>query len=204
MRGKLWIAAFSIPLLAAVNGAFADVSATGTIQLTSTGGTQASPVYNYSIAVTNNGSSSIDAFWYGWVDSPAYDFLVSSPTVTGTPTGWIAPIEGSGPPYDGYSIEWYNINGSALAPGGTDHFSFSTPDSPSVLSGLENTYYNLYVSSAIPIQTSFVYSGTVQNSADFSFVLPNPTVAAAPEPASLAVLGLGAVALISRRRRARA
>ena len=68
---------------------------------------------------------------------------------------------------------------------------------------MEQTYYNLYYS-AIPTQTSFIYAGFPQSDSGSSFVLPQPSLAVAPtpEPASLGILAVGAVALLTRKRRA--
>lgn len=200
MRGKImWaLIAAGIPLLAANAGALrADESASATISVDSLTG----PTYNYTITLTNTGDTNIGTFWYAWVDSPEYDFLQSMPTVTGSPNGWIAPVIGTGGGYDGYSIEWYNISGSPIAPGGSATFMFSSPDSPSVLSGDEGTYYNYYAS-PLPMQTSFIYQGFPQTDAGASFVLPTPTLAApVPEPASLMFLAAGSLALLKRKPR---
>jgi hypothetical protein len=191
---KLSILAPTIALALCASSAMAAETATATIQLTSTTGPVNSPTYHYTISLHNTGSTPIGTFWYAWLASPVYDLLTSQPTVTSSPSGWIAPTPSFGPPYDGYSIEWYNSGGNAIAPGATQAFGFSSPDSPAVLSGGSPFYPSA-------TQTSFIYQGLPQSDPGFSFTLPAPTTAPVPEPASLGVLALGAVALLARTRR---
>ena len=71
-------------------------------------------------------------------------------------------ITHSGIPGDGYAIEFFNVSGSPIAPGGSDAFTFTRPDSPLTLNG----------GAFIPpnrITTSFVYIGLPQSDPGFSF-----------------------------------
>ena len=154
--------------------AFADLGATGKISLLSISG----PTYNYQVDVTNTGDTTIGTFWYGWV--PGVDYLPSLPTVTSTPAGWFGNVEAT----SGYSIEWYRNSGNYIQPGQTFTFKFSSHDSPAVL----GSGYT---------QTSYVYIGSPLGDQGYSFTLPAVVV---PEPASLAVLGMGGVLLMRRRR----
>jgi PEP-CTERM motif len=191
---KLALLAPALALCLCTSSAMADESALATIQLTSTTGPVSSPTYHYTITLHNTGTTPIGTFWYAWFDSPDYDLLPSQPTVVTMPSGWIAPTPSLGPPYDGYSIEWYNISGNAIAPGATQTFSFTTPDSPSVL-GSGSSFYPLAT------QTSFLYQGFPETDAGYYFALPAPTTAPIPEPASLGLLAIGAAALMRRTRR---
>jgi len=168
--------------------AFGGLLATATVSTSST-----SAPYHYTISLHNSGTSNIGTFWFAWTDTPAdYDFLPSSPTVTGMPTGWIAPISHSGFPGDGYSIEFYNLTGSAIAPGANATFSFASPDPPATIGGPAFFPGN-------QVTTSFIYGGFPLSDAGFKF---NASVV--PEPASvvLAVVG-GCLGFLSWRRACR-
>jgi len=145
-------------LLNPSGSAFAALQASGTITTPST----TSP-YDYTITLHNTGTTDIGSFWFAWTDTPLdYDFLPSSPTVTGMPNGWIAPITHGPSLRDGYAIEYYNIGGSAIAPGGSATFSFSSPDSPMKLNA--NSFFP-----ADKVTTSFVYIGFPQTDPGFVF-----------------------------------
>ena len=155
---------------------FAALAATATLSTSST-----SAPYSYTIDLHNTGTTNIGTFWFAWTDIPVdYDFLPSAPTVTGMPSGWIAPITHNGIPGDGYGIEFYNYLGSAIAPGASFAFKFTSPDSPATLAG------NAFIPPN-KITTSFVYTGFPQGDAGLLF-----NVAVVPEPAGLALAGIGA------------
>jgi hypothetical protein len=172
---------------------FAGLMASATISTSS----MAAP-YNYTITLHNTGTTNIGSFWFAWTDVPInYDFLPSSPTVTTMPPGWIAPISHNfGFPGDGYGIEYYNYLGSAIAPGASATFGFTSPDPPATIAG------NAFIPPNL-VSTSFVYVGFPQGDPGFEF-----NVKAAPEPSSaaLAGVGLGAILLtwLLHRRRTRA
>jgi hypothetical protein len=179
---------FHIPLLAVsllASVASANPGATGTIVLNSTIGS----TYNYTITLHNTGDTPIGTFWYGWI--PGYDFLKSQPTVTSSPLGWVAPIEG----FNSYSIEWYNNSGNSnnnIPIGQSAQFSFSTADSLAVLGG-KDAFFNVY-----PMQSAYVYAGTPEVGP--AGVLTVTAAAPVPEPASLFVLSLATPALLRRKR----
>jgi hypothetical protein len=145
-------------LLAMPSSALADLRASAMI---STGSTTAP--YDYSITLNNIGTTDVGTFLFAWTDAPAnYDFLPSSPTVTGMPSGWIAPVTHNGIPGDGYAIEYYNISGSPIAPGGSSTFAFTSPDSPMTING------DAFISPD-KVATSFVYIGFPQADPGFNF-----------------------------------
>jgi hypothetical protein len=170
--------------------AFAGLLASASISTSST-----SAPYNYTIKLNDTGTTNIGTFWFAWTDVPAnYDFLPSSPTVTTMPSGWIAPITHSGFPGDGYAIEFYNLSGSAITPGHSATFKFTSPDSPATLAA--NAF--------IPfdkVTTSIVYIGFPQTDPGFGF-----NVAPVPEPSTIVLGAVGACVglLIWRRRRRKA
>jgi hypothetical protein len=148
--------------------------------------------YNYTIQLNNDGSAteSIGTFWFAWVpDYYGYDLLTSSPTVTQLPYGWYPYVSNDNYYYpDGYSIEFYNYYGLALAPGGSYTFGFNSPDSPATLA--QNSPYD-----TIPTLTSYVYSGGPFEDPGAQFVV------AVPEPSTIGLIGTGAVGLLFAARR---
>src|SRR5262249_22707245 len=135
----------------------------------------------------NTGDTNIGTFWFAWTDTPAnYDFLPTTPSNMSAPAGWVFPITHNGFPGDGYAIEWYNVSGAPIAPGGSAVFGFTSNDSPTTLAG--NSFLPNF-----KILTSFVYIGFPQTDAGYRFV------ASIPGPAS--ALPLAWVAIVARRRR---
>jgi hypothetical protein len=164
-------------LIGSPSSALAGLLASATVSTSST-----SAPFDYTVTLHNTGTTDIGTFWFGWTATPIdYDFLPSLPTVTGMPTGWIAPIShNSGIPGDGYGIEYYNLTGSAIAPGGTAHFEFTSPDSPTILK--DNAFFPVD-----QVTTSFLYVGFPFGDAGQQF---NVTVV--PEPTGLLLAGAGA------------
>jgi len=121
-------------IMAALGGArTAGASITATAEVTTS---QTSAPFNYTVTVHNTGDTPIGTFWFAWTLTPReYNFLPTSPTGLSQPAGWIAPITHGVTPGDKYGVEWYNASGSAIAPGGTGVFQFTSPDSPQTLMG---------------------------------------------------------------------
>jgi hypothetical protein len=139
--------------------------------------------YDYTITLKNNGlTGNIETFWFGWL--PGVDLLTSSPTVTKTPMNWTNYVESGY--YGGYSIEFYDTGtSSGLAPGqSSSEFQFTSPDSPSVLQGLDPVY-GYYTETY-----SYVYQG--QAEASSSNIITSIPISVVPEPPTflLAVLGV--------------
>ena len=177
-------------LVCAPSSAAAALMASATVSTTST-----SAPFDYTVTLHNTGDTNIGTFWFGWTATPAdYDFLPSSPTVTGMPAGWIAPISHNPAiPGDGYGIEYYNLTGSAIAPGGTGTFKFDSPDSPAALGGAAFLPFD-------KVTTSFVYIGFPFGDAGQQF---NATVVPEPTGLLLAAIGSGMGLLAWRRSRLR-
>ncbi|HSV13615.1 MAG TPA: Ig-like domain-containing protein, partial [Tepidisphaeraceae bacterium] len=126
-------------------------SASAQLQLVSTTGTQANPVFHYDITVTDTGTTNIGTFWFSWV--PEENFLPTSPAAASSPAGWSATITGFGNSIDGAGIEWVATS-NAITPGHSlSGFDFTTSDSPSALAA------NSPAHPGLPVLTAFVYSG---------------------------------------------
>jgi hypothetical protein len=138
----------------------------------------ASP-YDYTIDLHNTGTTNIGTLWFAWDAGTDYNFLPTSPTNIVAPSGWTAPISHLFPG-DGYGIEYYNLGGSAIAPGAHGLFQFTSTDSPATLAG--NAYLPPF-----KVTSSFVYTGFPLGDAGFKF---NASVAV-PEPAGLTLAGIG-------------
>jgi len=164
--------------------AFGQLSATATISAVADGAN-----FDYTISLTNTGSSNIGTFWFAWTPPgmpTEYDFLPSAPFAISQPTGWLGPASFGFP---GYSIEYnYNNNtGNAITPGNTATFSFTSPDSPTTLQG--TTF-------GFPRTTSFIYAGAPEVGATAQV---NPVFV--PEPSAYALLAVGCAGLLATLRR---
>lgn len=146
-------------------------SATAQLSLVSTTGTQANPVYHYSITVNDTGTTNIGTFWFAWV--PGADFLPTSPSAVSNPAGWTNTLTGTNNSTDGTAIEWV-ASSNAITPGHSlGGFDFTTTDSPAVLAGNAPTH------PADKVLTSFIYSGAPFSDAGVQFdVAPAATTAA--------------------------
>jgi hypothetical protein len=173
-------------LMLGVAPAFGALSANTTISSVPDGAN-----FDYTVKLTNTGSTDIGTFWFGWTppgDPTDYDLLPSSPTPTGAPAGWADPVVHTFP---AYSIEFFNTSGSAISFGQTGTFTFTSSDSPTTLQGTQFGF--------LPIIDSFIYQGFPEVG---SFAQANPTFVAAPEPTSLALAVVAFAACSVRRRRA--
>lgn len=140
-------------------------SASAQLHLVSTTGTNANPVFNYDITLTDTGTTNIGTFWFSWV--PGADLLPSAPLSVSNPAGWANTLMGTNNSFDGTSIQWVAQSpGSALMPGQSlSGFDFSSPDSPAALSGQSPSHPSL------PALTSFVYGGAPFSDSGFEFTV---------------------------------
>lgn len=191
MRNVLQCAGLMLFILAMTNcKARAQLTASATISAQQVG----TDSYLYSLALTNDSSSTVTAgaFWFAWV--PGFDFLLSHPTSISSPDGWTGVDQPDA--YGVASVLW-GTSSDPISPGQTlTGFSFTTPDDPETI--LDGLYTNQNID--LPITTSFVYV----NPPDKGFydeIVPTVVASPVPEPASSITL-LAVAPLILRRRRA--
>jgi len=143
--------------------------------------------YKYSLTLTNNGSTTIGTFWFGWF--PDYDLLNPATTGFTAPPGWT----GTDAPDDfGVASAQWVTSTNLLQPGNSlSGFSFMTSEPPATISGT-SAYFG------VPAEETYVYIGAPEDDPGFAFT---PTTAV-PEPKSLMILlGAPAALLLQRRRR---
>jgi hypothetical protein len=163
--------------------ALAQTSASATIAEVGHSGSN----YEYSIDLTNTGSTGIETYWYSWV--PGQNYLPSTPSNFTEPGGWNAPtVTGGGNSTDGKAIRWESSTG--LAAGDSATFTFWIADAPSVIFG------NSPFHGGPPIGTSFVYSGIFPSGTSHEFVT-QPV----PGPSSALALVGGLIGFARRRRK---
>jgi hypothetical protein len=171
--------------------ASAGLSASGVLSATPDGSN-----WDYTIELTDTGTTSIGTFWFSWI--PGQGYLPTLPSDFTEPTGWAAHLTDGPPPpagSDGYSIQFV-ASSNLLEPGQTATFGFTSSDSPTTLAG------DSAIHSPTPILTSFIYSGAPFSDSGFQFVV-TPAGASVPEPSTLAlgIMGLATVAAAMRLRR---
>jgi hypothetical protein len=180
----------TLSLLLAI-AATAAIAHAGTLSASATiSGTQISPgVYDYSIDLSNTGTTTIGTFWFSWV--PGAGFLSATPSDVWSPTGWTDAITNGGA-----AIQWIsNSSSSLLQPGWSlTGFGFESTETPAELL-LDFTGSG--TGSGDPVLTSTVYTGAPFSSNPDIFA-----VAETPEPNTLLLtlsgLGLAAASLKSR------
>jgi hypothetical protein len=144
-------------------------SATATIS-----GVQNGANYDYTILLHNTGTTSLNSFWYGWIQFE--NDLPSDPSSAANSLGWANNL-------DGNSIQWENSTGTALGAGQTATFTFVDSSTPAAITaGISGE--------------SVAYVGTIdfsQSSPGDSTGIFTPTLVPAPEPSSLALMAAGLV-----------
>ena len=118
--------------------------------------------WQYSITLTDIGTTAIGTFWFAW--SQQQDLMATRPTSTTNPTGWTHLATGGGV-NDGFAIQW--LAGSPadqLQPGGQLTFlSFLSQTSPTVMFGNSQPF------PTTPTLTSVIYTGAPFSDAGDTF-----------------------------------
>ncbi len=118
--------------------------------------------FQYTITLTDTGTTPIGTFWFSWV--PGAGYLPDLPSFT-APAGWTATLTDGTPPANGYAIRWVATStATALQPGGSfGGFVFTSATTPAVLFG------NSTIHAPTPVATSVVYSGAPFSDPGFTF-----------------------------------
>ena len=151
--------------------------------------------WQYDLTLSDTGTTNLGTFWFAWV--PGKDFMATAPSGIVDPSGWSA-ITTHGSAADGYAIQWKAGAGALLAPGRSlGGFMFDSSMSPAEMMG-DSPFFP-----GTPVTTTFVYSGAPFSDAGVQFLV-EPAVSTVPEPSSLALMGLGALAFATRLARRKA
>ncbi len=198
--------------LLALSAGAAQASLTVTAVQTSTGLFTSKPNvctidFNTAASLTSCGSSSYSAGTSAHIVSGSVAFVYAQPANDNTPYLTVDPSLGpvtisipTGADYFGFyagSIDSYNsvmfagptgsvtLSGSAI-----NAFLTSNP-----ANGSENAYFNIF--------TNDLFTSITLSSSGYAFETDNHSfgIASVPEPGSVALLGLGALALVARKRR---
>ncbi len=179
LRGAVGLAAVAVACACAAAPAVAAESASATFSSTQLSATS----WQYDLTLSDTGTTNLGTFWFAWV--PGQNFMGVAPSGITSPAGWTAKTTHGGAT-DGYAIQWVAAPAAQLTPGESlTGFTFDSALSPEQMLG-DSPFHP-----TSPVTTTFVYSGAPFSDAGFKF-----EVSAVPEPSSLALLGLGALAVV--------
>ena len=151
-----------------------------------------STTFQYSLTLTDTGTTTIGTFWFSWV--PGEDFMPVAPMNINSPNGW-SDLVTHGGPGDGFAIQWVATPADVIAPGNTlAGFQFQSTMTPAELMAA-----NIFYPDKLPVATAFVFSGAPFSDAGFQL-----TAAMSPVPEPSMMLGtvtlLGGLAIARFRR----
>ena len=145
--------------------------------------------YDYLVTLKDDAASTsnIGTFWYSWL--PGQDYMFNRPISVTNPAGWTSSITG-GNAGNGFAIRWVAGAGSALTPGTSLTFGFTSAETPAQLAGFSRYF------PTTPVGTSVVYSAGPFSDPGFQFVAAAPV----PEPSSLVLSLLAGLGWFVRKR----
>jgi hypothetical protein len=120
--------------------------------------------YQYTITLTDTGSTPLGTFWFAWIPIPDENFLATQPVSVTPPAGWGDLITNNFPT-DGFGIEYIATSSAPLQPGQSLPFSFESTDTPAAVEGV-STFYP-----GTPVTTSWVFQSTPQPGDGFQLVV---------------------------------
>ena len=172
-----------VVVVVAAPWAFGAISASTTISTAST-----SAPFNYTMSVTNTGTTPIGTLWFAWTNVPiTYNFLPAPASNVTYPSGWVGFSTGPDRAGDGYGVEYYTFN--PIGPGQTlTGFNFTSNVAPSHLGDTASSY-------PLPIDTTYVFQDYFNTGpgvgalATPAVVVPEPGVAVAGIACGLMMLG---------------
>ena len=138
--------------------------------------------YNYTLTLTNTGTTPLNSIWYGWTTSG--NNLPSVPSSAGNLIGWANSVVGN-------SIEWVNSTGTPLAPGQPGVFTFVSTSTPAQITTLPSGQSVAYVNGI----------DFTQNFPGHSTPVFSPTFGSVPEPSSFVLAIVGSLGLLVARRK---
>ena len=147
--------------------------------------------YEYTITLTNTGTTTIGTFWFSWV--PGAGFMSVAPTNVQSPAGWTDILTNANS-----AIQWKTAT-NLLAPGSSvSGFMFDSTLSPAAL---EAAFPGPGTGAGDPLATYFNYIAAPLADPGFQGVA-TPATSGTPEPATITLvglaLGLGAIRKFAR------
>jgi hypothetical protein len=130
--------------------------------------------FQYTIALTDTGTTTVGTFWFAWDDVPDQDFMSVQPSNVGSPTGWTDTVTSHVYPGGGtsYGIEWSALSPSAdLNPTNVvSSFTFDSTMTPAQFAATQQ-FIDPSFGTDFQSTSSFVYSGAAEATPGGNFVV---------------------------------